>query len=244
MLGVVIDRHNRLWTIDNGNHGFGAARLIAFDLATGEIAHDHEFRKQIAPAGSFLQDLQVSADGLTVFIADASVWRKNPGIIVYDITTRSARRVLDSHASVSAENYLIRNTIKDMRFAGGIVTLKTGIDGIALDTENEWLYYAAINHSNLFRVRVRDLLDPTMPPRQLESVVEQFSRKPLNDGLSADLEGNIYITDVEHGAVFRVGQDRSLVTLIRSPGFVGRTACPSVRMAGSILPTAPFPSRF
>ena len=46
VLGVVIDRHNRLWTIDNGNHGFGAARLIAFDLATGKVAHDHEFRSR------------------------------------------------------------------------------------------------------------------------------------------------------------------------------------------------------
>ncbi len=217
VLGVVIDRQNRLWTIDNGNHGFGAARLIGFDLATGKVAHDHEFRKEIAPAGSFLQDLQVSADGQTVFVADASVWRKNPGIIVYDIGKRSARRVLDSHASVSAENYLIRNTVRDMTFAGGIVTLKTGIDGIALDPENEWLYYAAINNSNLFRVRVRDLLDPTLPAGQLESEVDRFSRKPLNDGLSTDLAGNVYITDVEHGAVFRVGQDRNLETLIRSP---------------------------
>jgi len=217
VLGVVIDRHNRLWTIDSGNHGFGVARLIAFDLATGEIAHDHEFRPEIAPAGSFLQDLQVSADGLTVFIADPSVWRKHPGIVVYDVQTRSSRRVLDSHISVSAQNYLIRNSVKDMTFAGGVVTLKTGVDGIALDAENEWLYYAAINHSDLFRVRVRDLMDPTLPGRQLETEVERFSRKPLSDGLSTDLEGNVYITDVERSSVFVVGQDRKLVTLIRSP---------------------------
>ena len=66
-------------------------------------------------------------------------------------------------------------------------------------------------------MRLRDLLDPTMSSGQLESGVERFSRKPLNDGLSTDLAGNVYITDVEHGAIFRVGQDRNLVTLIRSP---------------------------
>ena len=216
VLGVVIDRQNLLWTIDNGNHGFGVARLLAFDLATGELAHDHEFRPEIAPAGSFLQDLQVSADGQTVFVADASVWRKNPGIIVYDVATRSARRVLDSHPSVSAQNYLIRNTVKDMSFAGGIVTLKTGVDGIALDADNEWLYYAAINNSDLYRVRVRDLVNPVLPDRELGSRVEKFSRKPLSDGLSIDLAGNVYITDVEHGSVFVAGQDRRLATLIHS----------------------------
>ncbi len=217
VLGLVIDRQDRLWTIDSGNHGFGVARLLAFNLVDGSIVHNHEFRPEIAPSGSFLQDLQVSADGHTVFIADASIWRKSPAIIVYDIATRSARRVLGSHGSVSAQDYVIRTPAREMRFLGGLVSLRTGVDGIALDTNNEWLYYGAMNHSELFRVRVRDLLDPTLPPRQLENDLERFANKPLSDGLSSDLEGNIYITDIEHGSVMRVGQDRALVTVIRSP---------------------------
>lgn len=216
VLGLVIDRQDRLWTIDNGNHGFGTVRLLAINLDDGNIVHDYEFRDEIAPSGSFLQDLQVSADGQTVFIADASVWRKKPAIIVYDVETRSARRVLESHASTSAQNYIIRNPIREMKFAGGIVNLKTGVDGIALDRKNEWLYYAAMNHSDIFRISVANLLDATLPLRQLENEVERFSKKPLSDGLSSDLDENIYITDVEHGAVFIVGPDRELQTLIRS----------------------------
>jgi len=216
VLGLAIDRQSRLWTIDNGNHGFGTARLLAFDIETGELVHDHEFAANIAPAGSFLQDLQVSADGKTVVIADASFWRKSPAIIVYDTQTRSSRRLLEADPSVSAENYLIRNQLKDMTFLGGLVSLRGGVDGIAFDTDNEWLYYAAISHSSLFRVRVRDLLDQTLPARQLASRVERVSEKPLSDGLSADLDGNIYVTDVEHGAVFIVDRNGELKTLIRS----------------------------
>jgi sugar lactone lactonase YvrE len=104
-----------------------------------------------------------------------------------------------------------------MTFAGGLVDLKAGVDGIALDTDNQWLYIAAMNNSDLYRVRVKDLLDPTLPARQLENEVEQFSNKPLSDGLSADLDGNVYITDVEHGSVMRVSPDRPLETVIRSP---------------------------
>lgn len=217
VLGLVVDRQNRLWTIDNGNHGFGTARLLAFDLATGNVVHDFEFRPQTAPSGSFLQDLQVAADGNTVFIADASVWRKSPAIVVYDVTTRSARRVLESHSSVSAQNYLIRNSIRDMSFVGGVVTLKTGVDGIALDAENQWLYYAAINQSGLYRVPVSAVVDATLPARELENEVERYSDKPLNDGLATDANGNIYITDVEHGSVHVVGPDRKVQTLIQSP---------------------------
>jgi sugar lactone lactonase YvrE len=217
VLGVAIDQQERLWTIDHGNHGFGTARLLAFDLDNGDLVHDHEFAADIAPIGSFLQDLQISADGQTVVIADASFWRKSPAIVVYDTTTRSARRVLEAHPSVSAENHLIRNTLKDMSFLNGLVALRGGVDGIAFDTSNEWLYYGAISHSELYRVPVRDLLDPKLPARQLAARVQRVSGKPLSDGLSSDIDGNIYITDVEHGAVFVVDRVGNLQTLIQSP---------------------------
>ena len=217
VLGVVVDRHNRLWTIDNGNHGFRKPRLIALDLATGNVVHDHEFHPEVAPAGSFLQDLQVSADGQYVFVADASIWRKSPAIIVYDVQRRTARRVLEAHSSVSAEPWVIRTPAREMRFLGGLVSLRAGVDGIALDTDNEWLYFAAMSNANLYRVRVHDLLDETLPPRQLGNEVERVSDKPMSDGLSADLAGNVYITDVEHGAVMRVTPERRLETVIRSP---------------------------
>lgn len=216
VLGLVIDRRNILWTIDHGNHGFGKARLLAFDLASGEVAHDHRFRGDIAPAGSFLQDLQVSPDGQIIIIADASFWRKMPALIVYDIQQHTARRVLESHDSVSPENYLIRNQLKDMTFIGGLVSLKGGVDGIAFDSEGEWLYFAAINQSGLYRIRLEDLTNTGLLPEQLESRVERFSDKPLSDGLSTDIAGNVYITDVEHSSVFVVGPDKQPQTLVRS----------------------------
>jgi sugar lactone lactonase YvrE len=214
VLGVVIDRQNRLWTIDHGNHGMRTARLLAFDLESGDLLHDQRFDETIAPAGSYLQDLQVSADGRTVVIADASFWRKSPALIVYDIGTATARRVLEKHASVTAENYVIQNHGNAMTFGGGIVALKGGVDGIALD--KEWLYYGAINASGLYRVQLSDLIDADTPNSQLAARVERYADKPISDGLSVDIEGNVYITDIEHGAVFRVADDREPHTLIRS----------------------------
>jgi sugar lactone lactonase YvrE len=217
VLGLVVDARNWLWTIDHGSHGFGTARLLAFDLASGNIVHDYKFRAETAPAGSLLQDLRVTADGSTVFIADASMWRKKPAIIVYDVATRSARRVLESHLSVSAQNYLVRTRTRDMSFLAGLFVFKAGVDGIALDANDEWLYFAAINQSGLFRVPVRDLTDETMPSRQLENQVERFSDKPLSDGIVAAASGELYVTDVEHGAVIAIGQDQTLETIVRSP---------------------------
>ncbi|MDJ0904494.1 MAG: L-dopachrome tautomerase-related protein [Woeseiaceae bacterium] len=214
ILGVAIDRFDRLWTIDHGNHGLHTARLLAFDINTGELLHDQAFDRDIAPRGSFLQDIQVSADGRTVVIADASFWRKSPALIVYDIETATAKRILESHPSVSAEDYVIQNRNRIMSFMGGIVSLRGGVDGIALG--EEWLYFGALSGSSLYRVRLSDIRDPSIPNSQIAARVEHVAQKPLSDGFSIDNEGQVYITDVEHNAVFRLGQDAELVTLIRS----------------------------
>ena len=214
VLGVSIDRYNRLWTIDHGNHGLRTARIVAIDLDTNEVLRSQDLSSDIAPPGSFLQDLQVSADGNTIVIADASFWRKSPAIIVYDVETGDARRVLESHESVSAENYMIRNNDRDMEFFGGIVALRGGIDGIALGPK--WLYYGALSGAGLYRLQLRDLRDRSLPRGQLANRVERVSDKPLSDGMSIDIDGNVYVTDVEHNSIFITGPGRVPRTLLRS----------------------------
>jgi sugar lactone lactonase YvrE len=213
-LGVVVDRQNRLWLIDHGNHATGVARLFAFDLTTGALVHDHVFDSSVAQLGSFLQDLQVDSTGKHVFIADVSFWRKNPGLVVYDVEANRARRVLDSDPSVSAQDWLIRNPTKDMVFFG-VVVLKPGVDGIAIDRNDEWVYYGAMTHDTMYRIKVADLLDDSLSQGALAARVEAVGPKPLNDGLSTDNAGNLLITDVEHNAVIRMKPDGELTTLVR-----------------------------
>ena len=215
VLGVVIDGQNRLWTIDHGNHGLRPARLVGIDLETGDVFRNHPLTADIAPKGSFLQDLRVSRDGRTLVIADASFWRKTPAIIVYDIESGAARRVLESHESVSSENYVITSEGRTMSFLGGILSLRGGIDGIAMT--DDWLYYGALNGSGLYRIRLKDLKDDNLPQAQMAARVERVSNKPLSDGMSADLDGNVYLTAVEHNALFRVDAGGKLATLVRDP---------------------------
>jgi hypothetical protein len=188
--------------------------IVAIDLVIGDVIRNQNLDASIAPAGSILQDLQVSPDGKTIVIADASFWRKSPALIVYDIASGDARRVLENHPSVSAENYLIRTHGQKMEFMGGMVTLRGGVDGIALGSE--WLYYGALNGSGLYRIPLKDLKNSSLPESQLATRLERYSDKPLSDGLSLDNAGNVYVTDVEHSAIFKVGLDREPSTLIQS----------------------------
>jgi sugar lactone lactonase YvrE len=216
-LGVVVDRQHRLWVIDHGRHGFDTPRLIAIDLATGRVVHDHRFGRDAAPRGSFLQDLQVTPDGETVFIADLSFWRKRPAIVVHDVATAADRRVLERHPSVTAQDWLITTPARQMVFFGGLAAMKPGIDGIAVTPDGVWLAYGAMSHDTLFRVPTAALKDPRLGNEEIAAHVEALGHKPLSDGLSPDLEGGIWITDVEHGAVLRMTPDGVLETWIETP---------------------------
>jgi sugar lactone lactonase YvrE len=216
-LGIVVDRHERLWVIDPARHGFGRPRILAIELATGLVVHEHVLPRTVAPRGSFLQDLQVDAAGRMVYIADTSFWRNSPALVIYDTATRRSRRVLENHATTRAQDWLIRTPIREMRFFGGAVPMKPGLDGIALDPAGQWLVYGAMAHDTLYRVPVAALLDESLGDAELAQQVEATGRKPLSDGLSADLAGNVYITDVEHGAVLKMAPGGQLSTIVRSP---------------------------
>ena len=213
-LGVVADRKGRLWVIDHGNHGIRQPRLLGFDIETGSLIADERFNDIIAPKGSFLQDLAVSPDGKTIVIGDSSYWRKSPALIVYDVESGSTRRVLERHASVSAERYVIESNNREMSFLGGIVTMRGGVNGVAID--DEWVYFGAISGSGLYRVPLEDLTTRYLPDSQLAAAVEFYATKPLSDGFAVDGDGTVYVTDVEHNAIYRFGKDRKARTLIQS----------------------------
>ncbi|MEN8143646.1 MAG: L-dopachrome tautomerase-related protein [Gemmatimonadota bacterium] len=216
ILGLAIDRQNRLWTVDHGMHGLRRAKLHAFDLAGDSLVHEMVFPGQVAPPGSYLQDLQIDPAGRTVYVADVSFLRGSPAIVVYDIDSGASWRILEEHESVVPQDWIIRSPLKEMTFLRGLVVLKPGVDGIALDRSGEWLYYGAMAHESLYRVRTSDIHEPRLTPLGLTARIEEVGHKPLSDGLSIDNAGNVYVTDVEHSGVMRVGVDGTLQTVIRS----------------------------
>ena len=216
VLSVRIDRQNRLWALDYANHGTGQPRLLAFDLATDKLVHQYDFPPDVAGIGSHLNDFQVDPEGKTIFIADASILAKNPAIIVYDIINKRSRRVLENHPSVTAERYVM-NVQGQRMVMFGIFAIRPNVDSIALDRRGEWLYYAPVTSRHMYRIRAAYLRDGSIGPEKLASMVETFAPKTMSDGITTDVDGNIYISDADHSAIVCLGQDRKLRTLIKDP---------------------------
>lgn len=212
VLSIRIDPQNRLWTIDHGLHGLRQPRLLAFDIATRKLVHRWDIPRDIAGFGSFVQDFQVAPDGATVYLADAAIVSKRPAIIVYDVASKRGRRVLECDASVTGKPYTLDIKGHEMSLLGGLYKMHLGIDPIALDANGEWLYFGPMSHETMFRARTSDL-------RAGRPRVEAFGPKPQCDGIAIDGDGNVYITDIEHGAIARLGADRKLVTLVRDDRF-------------------------
>jgi sugar lactone lactonase YvrE len=212
VLGMFIDGQNRLWTLDNSSLSSGNTRLLAFDLGSNEIVHDHTFGDDF----DFLNDLQVSPDGRTIFFSDPGLFFLSPpAIVVYDLESGETRRLLEGHDSVTAQNWNVQADEGTLWLVPGLLPFRLGIDGLALSKDGQWLYYGGITHDTLFRLRTEDLLNKSISDEALADRIERVGQKPLSDGLSADVEDNIYITDVEHQGIARMAPDGQLQTLIR-----------------------------
>jgi sugar lactone lactonase YvrE len=214
VLSLRIDRQHRLWTLDNANHGTGQPRLLAFDLATNEVVHRFDFPKECAGWGSHLNDFQVDPTGRRIYIADASIFAQTPALVVYDAETRTCRRLLQGHRSVEPDPYIPVVQGRKMQVVG-LFAVRPGVDSIALDRAGKWLYYAPVTDRNLYRVRAADLDNKSIDEEQLADRVETFAAKTMSDGISIDLEGNLYLTDLEHSAIIRLRADGRLETLVR-----------------------------
>ncbi len=221
VLSLRIDRQNRLWTLDHGDFGRGQPRLLAFDIYTEEIVHQFDFPSRIAGFGSFLNDFQVSPAGDVIFIADTGapvpVLGGSPAIIVYDVKKKSARRLLENHESVKASSHVLRIGAEDFSLLG--VPILIAVDSIALDREGQCLYYGAVNGEHLYRIRTEYLMNPDLTAAELGFYVEKFAEKTMSDGLTIDLAGNIYISDMEHSAVHLMDPNRKLKTLLKDERF-------------------------
>jgi sugar lactone lactonase YvrE len=214
VIALRIDRQGRLWTLDNGEHGLHPGRLLAFSLKSGEVVHEYQFPKAIAGLGSHLNDFQVAADGKFIYIAEASFFAKTPALIVYDVANQVARRLLEGHPSVTAQKFT--PVVQGRRMvAFGLVSIRPGVDSIALDPRGEWLYFAPVTSLNMYRVRTADLRNEQMSAGELAGRVETWAEKTMSDGITMDLAGNLYLTDPEHSALVLLRPDLTLETLIK-----------------------------
>lgn len=207
--------NNELWLLDNGRHGLSHVRFLAFDINSGELLQEYRFPRNVFPLGSHANDFRISPDGRFFYITDASLIARTPALVVFDRQQQDSWRHLHDSYTVAAGDYQPVVQGRAMTLFNAF-TVNPGVDGIALDQQGEWLYFAGISAEQLYRVKTVDLQNKQLPYATLESRVEALGAKTMTDGMAMDASGNVYLSDLEHSAIVRRTPDGELQTLLRS----------------------------
>lgn len=217
-LALRIDGRGWLWVLDHGDYGSETPSLTAFDCATGELRHRFEFPSDVAGWGSMLNDFVVDSARDLIYIADPSPFEFDPALIVYDVGQRRARRLLENHDSVLAEDL---HTVVQGRFMKAFgLTLQIDVDSIALSGDGEQLIYGPLSGGTLYRVPTAALRDLALDEEALAAQVVVHGPKPITDGIVADGAGNVYLTAIEHDALAVSGPDGELSLLVQDPELI------------------------
>lgn len=200
---VVVDDQDNLWILDPAAPKMktivkDGPKLVKVDLQTNQVVQTIPFGEDVAPKKSYLNDVRIDTHNSKAFITDSA----KGAIIVVDLKSGKARRLLDGHTSTQPDKD-VKLTVDGKQLIDQQTKNPPQIasDGIALVPADGYLYYHALTAHTLYRIRTADLLDEKLSEKDLESKVENVGDTPAPDGMLEAPDGSIYLTDIEGGAV-------------------------------------------
>src|SRR6266446_2088109 len=153
---VVADDQDGLWVLDPASVKMevvvsGGAKLVKIDLKTNKVIRDIVFPSSVAPRKSYLNDVRIDTHNGFAFITDSGIG----GLVVVDLKSGQARRVLQNHPSTKAEPSVVL-VIEGVKLVDGKTgeSLQIHSDGIAYDKAGGFLYYQALTGRTLYRIPV------------------------------------------------------------------------------------------
>jgi sugar lactone lactonase YvrE len=200
---VVCDGHGSLWVLDPAVPAQqqlvpGGPKLVRIDLARDEAMQTIAFDESIAPQGSYLNDVRFHPSGRHAFITDSGA---KGALIVLDLETGEARRVLDGHPTTQPEkDVVVKTDGEELRRPDGRGA-EFAADGIEVSPDGAWVYWQALTGHTLYRIPTQALLDVEVSDQALGEQVEKVGEVGVSDGYWMDARGRLFISAVEENAV-------------------------------------------
>lgn len=198
VLGLRADANGIVWMLDNTEGAGQPGKIVGWDTENDELYQVIYLPQPIIAEDSFLNDLAVDLDNNAIYLTDTASG-DNSALIVVDLNTGFSRRVLEGDVSTRPEDIPLIVDERVINMAGK--PAKVGANPITVDPNNEWVYYAPMSGTSLYRIATIDLLDPTLSPKELSSRVKRYGDKPICEGITVDGAGNVYITSITDNAI-------------------------------------------
>lgn len=205
VLGIRSDDNGIVWMLDMGFRNNITPKFVGWNTRTNTLEKIVKIPAPASLSSSQLNDFTI-INGTTFIIADEDIGPGGNGskgaLVIVDINTGKSRRVLQGHYSTIPEsNHPIVVDGKQLNIPGTTTPILVGADCITSDKNNEWVYYAPLNGSKLYRIRVQDLLNESLAADALGARVETYAAKSNNGSASIDEAGNIYLTYLESKSI-------------------------------------------
>jgi sugar lactone lactonase YvrE len=201
---VVADGQGNLWVLDpaapsQAHVVQGGPKMVKIDLASNAVVQTIAFDEGAAPQGSYLNDVRFSPDGRHAYITDSGV---KGALVVVDLQSGQARRVLDGHPSTQMEKGV------EVKADGEVLRRPDGrgvefsADGIALSADGGTLYWQAIKGRTLYSIPTAALTNPQASAGEVEAQVKNVGENGVADGLLITRRGDrMIITAPEEDAL-------------------------------------------
>lgn len=198
-LGIVFDKNDNLWVIDMGQQ-LGITRIWEFDIAHNKLLQKIELPENIAPKGSFIQDIAVDERNNWAYLADIA----NPGIIAVNLKTKEFRR-FSGHRSLQAEDIDMVIDGKVTYFGGK--PARVAVNPVTLSGDMQTLYFGAMNGTSWYSVDAK-LLKDNATDAAIGAAIKTVGSKPVSDGAATDTKGDHYFTNLQEHGISRLSGDK------------------------------------
>ena len=211
-----VDTAGKLWIVDPAAPGLkftvpGGPKLVETDPATSTVVRTIAIPESAAPRKSYLNDVRIDLQNQYAYMTESGTG----SLVVVDLKTGVARGLLKQQPSTLPDkNFLTKaqgHALIDPMGKPG----QFKADGIALSTDNQYLYYRALSGHSLYRIKTSVLRDASLSAAQVNAAPEKLADAPACDGMEIDSKNNLYLTGFETGSILRRSPDGKIETLVQ-----------------------------
>jgi hypothetical protein len=203
-----------LWVVDSGVPGPGrpalpgAAKLVRIDLATNRVTRSIILPPDVLQPKSAIGEIRFHDK--QAYIADNGA----PGLIVLDLASGSARRVLDGDPSVTGQKPVVVDgeVLKNSDNKPAMMN----VSQLELSSDGKFLFYQPLP-GPMFRIPTGLLDDPKASPQAVAGGAEFWYDAPALGGIALGPDGTLILNDVENDSVLSLTPERVLTTVIQDP---------------------------
>ncbi|TGD98587.1 L-dopachrome tautomerase-related protein [Methylobacterium nonmethylotrophicum] len=228
---VVADAQDRLWVVDAAAPAMAhvvkdGPKLVGIDLKTNQVVKTIPFDTDTVRQASYINDVRISPDGKTAYLTDSGA---EGALIVVDIDSGAARRVLSGHPSTMPDKSVtVTYDGQPLRRPDGR-GVEFSADGIALSPDGRTLYWQAIKGKTLYSLptdaltgwATASVVPEMLTDRTLGGKIATVGENGPADGLLiARKDGRMYVTSPQDNAVKvrdLTNNGAGLTTLVQDP---------------------------